>query len=142
MIRIFYKNILLLLLISFVYNCGVSQNYIIKYNDVEPSKKQKVIIEEIKKANEVMLFFDGGFKEDSVSIVVSGEEKYNGVVSTDNRIGTAKSYTFLETDKKIEVLINEYVINLIIKNQYPFISIDLEDGIPIIEYRKVFKTYE
>jgi len=130
------------LFLVFCTGCSSSQNYVVKHNDTEPTQRQRIIIEEIKKDNEIMLFLDGGFKNDRISIVVDKEEKYNDKVSTDNTIGSAKSYTFLRTDKKVKVLINEHIVNLDMKSQYPFMSIDLIDNVPIIEYRKVFLSYE
>lgn len=136
------KTLSLWLLLIFCTRCSYSQNYVTKHNDTEPTEKQKMAIEEIKKDNEIMLSFDGGFKNDKISITVNGKEKYNDELSTDNRIGSAKGYTFLKTDKKVRILINEHIINLNTKKQYPFISIDLIDNVPIMEYRKVFKSYQ
>lgn len=139
--KIFVKKIILLLFIGILYNCGVSQNYIIKYNELEPTKKQKLIIEETKKENDMMLFFDGGFENDNLKIFIDKKEVYDGTISTDNTIGAAYSYTFSKSVNVIEIVLKEEHIKLDIKKDYPFINIDLIDNQFVIEYRKTFKGY-
>jgi nitrogen regulatory protein PII-like uncharacterized protein len=46
--KLFIKKTTLLLFIGVLSNCGVSQSYIVKYNELEPTKKQKLVIEERK----------------------------------------------------------------------------------------------
>ncbi len=135
------KNILILIIILFS-SCATSQKYDIKYNDAEPSEKQKLVIQEIKKENEIMLFFDGGFDNESMTIIVNDEILHQDVISTDNIIGSAKSYTFLDSHKEIRIKLKEHTIKLTPNKNYPFISIDIKNNTPFIEYRKTYKKYK
>ncbi len=141
--EVFLKKAILLLFAIILYSCGASQNYNIKYNDVEPTGKQKEVIREVQRDGDIVVGFDVGFKKSNVIITMNNNIKYEETLTTDHTLGLAGSYTFFrDANKIIQVTIDEHKINLEVKKEYPFINIDLIKGVPEIEYSKVYRQYQ
>ncbi|SHJ44677.1 hypothetical protein [Aquimarina spongiae] len=137
------KIITALFFVIFIYNCGVSQNYSIDYNNSEPSDKQESVINEIKKDNEILLFFDGGYVNDKIQLFADGTQVFEDIISTDNTLGVAKDYKLLNSIKKIRIKINDNIdISLDVKKEYSFINIDKKKEKIQVEYRKFYKSYQ
>lgn len=119
--KTFFKKTLLLLCAVTFYNCSVSQNYKIKYNNVEPTEKQKKVIKEVQKDGDIVVGFDIGFEKNNVIITVDSNIKYEELLTTDHTLGLAGSYTFFkDANETIQVSIDKHKIELDIKKDYPF----------------------
>ncbi|WP_282079918.1 hypothetical protein [Aquimarina algiphila] len=141
--EVFFKKTILLLCTIAFYNCGVGQNYNIKYSNIEPTEKQKKVIKEVQKDGDLVIGFDIGFEKNNVLITTNNSIKYKEILTTDHTLGLAGSYTFFRDSTKIvQVIIDDHKIELVIKKEYPFINIDLIKGVPEIEYSKVYRQYQ
>ncbi|KQS94311.1 hypothetical protein [Chryseobacterium sp. Leaf394] len=76
------------------------------------------------------IFFESGFKDENVRILIDSKEKYNDNITTDNTIGLAKNYSFNELPKKdLKINLPELVINFQVEKlkDYKYIYIQKKE---------------
>ncbi len=131
------------LFILVLYSCSANKDYVIKYNETELTTDQKKVINKIKTKKGIILFFDNGFKNDSISVFTSKKKIYNEIISTNYSLGVASSTVIPELENSVIIKINKSKdIKLKLKKDYPFININKSDNKFFIEYRKSYKSYK
>lgn len=95
---------------------------------------RSIILNEMEKRFDVKerlnIFFESGFKDENVRILIDSKEKYNDNITTDNTIGLAKNYSFNELPKKdLKINLPELVINFQVEKlkDYKYIYIQKKE---------------
>ena len=121
-----FSYFLVFLSLSFVSCKSQSIEYV--YED------RSIILNEMEKRFDVKerlnIFFESGFKDENVRILIDSKEKYNDNITTDNTIGLAKNYSFNELPKKdLKINLPELVINFQVEKlkDYKYIYIQKKE---------------
>lgn len=93
-------------------------------------------------ANEFNIHFQGGFHDDFVSVVLSGDTIYSGKLNTDEVLGYAKAIKFETNQKSITVLYKDQKMDYNLNPNENYVGIWIDDNKLKIYSKKTPFRYE